>query len=256
MRPETANSKAHGIQERGPEDSEKRSRPGSRPSFSWDGQSELHVSAVEVQARNPDRVNVYVDGSYAFSLNALLALELHLGRGSVLDPATLKDVFRRDEVGKAVEACVRLLSFRPRTEVELLRRLAQKGFEQEIAHEAIDRLRHLGYVDDADFARFWVSNRERFKPMGARRIRSELLQKGVSRETADEVMEEQLPDDEYETALRAARSKLRTYSGTDYATFHRRMGGYLARQGFGFDTSGRVLRLLWAEQENGEQGDE
>jgi len=249
VRSKTANSKTRGTHERGPEDTEKRSRPGSRPSFSWDGQSELLVSAVEVQARNPDRVNVHVDGVYAFSLNALLALELHLGRGSVLDPATLKDVFRRDEVGKAVEACVRLLGFRPRTEVELLRRLAQKGFEPEIGHEAMDRLRNLGYVDDADFARFWVSNRERFKPMGARRIRYELLQKGVSRETADEVMEEQLPDDEYETALRAARSKMRTYAGTDYATFHRRMGGYLARQGFGFDTSGPVMRLLWAEQD-------
>ncbi|MDP9382739.1 MAG: recombination regulator RecX [Chloroflexota bacterium] len=226
-------------------------RTGSRPSFKWDGESTLTLSAVEPQARNPERVNVYVDGSYAFSLNALLALELHLGRDSVLDPATLKDVFRRDEVGKAVEVCVRLLGYRPRTEAELARRLREKGYDADISSEALDRLRHLGYVDDADFARFWVRNREQFKPMGARRIRSELLQKGVDRQTADEVLEEQLPAEEYETALKAARSKLRAYAGVDYPTFRRRMGGYLARQGFGFDTSARVMKLLWAELAGG-----
>jgi regulatory protein len=188
-----------------------------------------------------------VDGSYAFSLNALLALELHLGRGAVLEPDTLRDVLRRDEVGKAVEACVRLLGYRPRTESELTRRLKEKGYDAEIAAEALERLRHLGYVDDADFARFWVRNREQFKPMGARRIRSELLQKGVDRRTADEVLEEQLPAEEYDTALKAARSRLRTYAGADYPTFRRRMGGYLARQGFDFATSARVMKHLWAE---------
>ena len=148
---------------RDPEHTEARStRSGSRPSFRWDGERALTLSAGEPQARNLERVNVYVDGAYAFSLNALLALELHLGRGSVLEPGALKDVFRRDEVGKAVEACVRLLGYRPRTEAELLRRLSQKGYDAEIAREAIETLRGIGYVDDADGATFWVRNREQF----------------------------------------------------------------------------------------------
>lgn len=229
------------------------SRSEPRPSFRWDGESSVTISAVEPQARNSERVNVYVDGRYAFSLNALLALELHLGRDVVLEPAVLRDVFRRDDVGKAMEASVRLLGYRPRTETELRRRLSEKGYETGIADEAIERLRHLGYVDDADFARFWIRNREQFKPMGARRIRSELLQKGVDRQTADEVIEEQLPVEEYDTALKAARSKLRTYGGTDYPTFRRRLGGYLARQGFGFEASARVIKQLWRELEGEEQ---
>ncbi len=242
-----SNRRPDRYSERGSEQTGHSARSEPRPSFSWDGESPVEVSRVETQARNPERVNVFVGERYAFSLNALLALELHLGRGSVLEPSLLKDVFRRDEVGKAVEASVRLLGYRPRTETELKRRLSEKGYDAEIAEEALGRLRGLGYVDDADFVRFWIRNREQFKPMGARRIRSELLQKGVDRQIADEVIEDQLPAEEYDNALRAARSKVRTYSGTDYPTFRRRMGGYLARQGFGFETCSRVIKQLWSE---------
>jgi regulatory protein len=201
---------------------------------------------VEPQRRNPERVNVYVEGRYAFSLGSLLAVELRLGPGVELAPDLLKDAFRRDTVGKAVEACVRLLSYRPRTEAELLRRLGQKGVEPEIAAEAVERVRALGYVDDAEFACFWVQNREQFKPMGARRLRYELQQKGVDRETARQVLEE-LPPREDEAALRVGRAKLRTYAGLDEQTFRRRLGGFLARQGFDYETSARVIKALWAE---------
>ena len=232
------------------------SRQEPRPSFRWDGESPVTVSGAEPQRRNPERVNVYVDGRYAFSLNGMLALELKLKAGVELQPDQLKDVFKRDEVGKAVEACVRLLGYRPRTETELLRRLGQKGFEPELAAEAVERVRSLGYVDDAEFARFWVQNRDQFKPMGARRLRYELLQKGVDRETAQQVIEEELPQQEDGAAMRVARSKLRGYSGLDLPTFRRRLGGFLARQGFDYETSARVTKTLWAELHEGEDADD
>lgn len=225
-------------------------RPGreSRPAFSPATDGDVTISALEYQKKNPERVNVYIDGAYAFSLSALLAVELGLKKDAVIAGQALADVLRRDEVGKAAEACVRLLGYRPRTESELLTRLKQKGYDAELAQEAVERVRALGYVDDADFARFWVRNREQFKPMGARRIRYELQQKGVDRETAQGIMDEELPAEEDEGAMRVARKKLGGLQGVDYQTFHRRLGGFLARQGFGFDTSGRVIKALWSER--------
>ena len=210
---------------------------------------------MQPQQKNPERVNVHVAGEYAFSLNALLAVVLGLKPGAAIPAARLREVFRRDEVGKAVDACVRLLGYRPRTEHELLTRLKQKGYDAELAAEALERVRALGYVDDEDFSRFWVKQREQFKPMGARRVQYELLQKGVDRDTAKRVIEEQMPDEEDEPALRAARKRLGSLAGADYPTFSRRLGGYLARQGFGFDTSARVIKALWAELQ-GEEAEE
>lgn len=228
-----------------------------RPRFSAGEAGDVSISAVSPQARNPERVNVFVGGQYAFSLNAMLALEVGLKAGAVLSQEALDEVLSRDDITKAVEACVRLLTYRPRSESELLRRLAQKGYDPAIAHEALEKVRALGYVNDEDFARFWVQNREQFKPMGARRLRSELMAKGVDRDIAQEVIEEELPAEEDANALRAARGKLRTYAGADYPTFRRRMGGFLARQGYGWDTSSRVMKQLWAElrPEDGGEGD-
>ncbi len=227
-------------------------RPGPRPSF-----SEATVSGVEPQQRNPSRVNVYVDGRFAFSLDALLAHELGLREGARIEQEALDDAMHRDEVGKAFDACARLLSYRPRSEAELRQRLARKGFPDEICNEAIERLKRLGYVDDAEFARFWIQNREQFKPMGARRVRAELFQKGLDRDTVKQAIEEQMPDDEHEAAMRVARSRLRSYSRLDdYATFRRRLGGSLARQGFDYETTARVVRDLWKELHEGAEDPE
>ena len=244
-------------EQRDPESTEASTpRSGSRPRFKAPDSGSITVTKVEQQKRNPERVNVFVEGHYAFSLEALLAVELGLRQGQVLDAARLEDVLHRDEVSRAVEAAVNLLSYRPRTETEFRQCLVRKGYDAELAVEAIERLRGMGYVNDADFARFWVQNREQFKPMGARRLRYELLQKGVDRQTADEVIEETLPSEEDDAAFRVARAKLRTYSGVDYPTFRRRMGGFLARQGFTYETSARVIKQLWAEQHDEAEGDD
>lgn len=240
----------HNDQTSGGRDSIRDSRqanPGeSRPSFSLE-QVVVQISSVEVQKRNAERVNVYVDGKYVFSLSALLAHEYKLRRGAAVSADVLREALRRDEVGKAVDAAVKLLAFRPRSETELTRRLAQKGYDRDIIDEAVGRLREQGFVSDAEFARFWVDNREQFKPMGTRRIRSELIQKGVGKETIDEALQDENPDQQYDLALRAAKRKLRSYSGLEYDAYYRRMGGYLARQGFDYQTSSRVMKELWSE---------
>ncbi|MEJ7653829.1 MAG: regulatory protein RecX [Chloroflexia bacterium] len=166
----------------------------------------------------------------------------------MIHPNDLRDALCGDEVGRAVEVCIRLLSYGPRTERELLQRLARKDHDAEVAAEAVAQVRERGYVDDAEFARFWVSNRDQFKPMGARRLLAELHQKGVARETAQESVDEALPDGEYDAAMRAGRKKLRTLATEqDYAVFRRNLGGFLARQGFDWESSSRVVAALWAE---------
>lgn len=207
------------------------------------------------QQRNPNRVNVHVDGSYAFSLDASLALEAGLRAGSPLPAELLGQLLQRDQVAKAVEAGVRLLTFRPRSEAELRQRLARKCYEEPVVAQALQRLRELGYVDDEEFARFWVHNRDQFKPMGSRRLRSELLQKGLDRDTAQQAIEDRRQQDEDALALTAARARLRSYASYDYPVFQRRLGGYLARQGFDYGTASRVIRRLWAELQ-GEISDE
>ena len=123
-------------------------------------------------------------------------------------------------VGDAYEAAVRYLGGRPHTVAEIHRHLRSKKFDAETIDHAIDRLRAQRYVDDEAFARWWVEQRERFKPRGHRALRTELAQKGVGRDVVDLVLGERAPDAE-------KRRKIHTY---------------LAARGFDYDTIDEVTR--------------
>ena len=100
----------------------------------------------------------------------------------------------------ALDAALRFLSYRPRSEAEVRRRLARR-FPGPSVDNAIATLREQGLLDDAAFAQFWRQNRERSRPKGASAMKWELLRMGVSREVADDALEGL---DEDENAYRAA----------------------------------------------------
>jgi len=151
----------------------------------------------------------------------------------------------------ALDAALRLLSYRPRAEAELRRRLLRR-FPPEEVESAIQALRSQGYLDDREFARFWRDNRERFRPRSARVIRGELLRLGVGSETASEALE---GFDDEENAVRAARKRLPSLQGADYQTFEEKLGPYLLRRGFPHSLVQRVVRRLWEESADPLDGD-
>jgi regulatory protein len=143
-----------------------------------------------------------------------------------------------------------LLEARPRAEREIRDRLRRKQFEPEQIDATIARLRDLGLLDDAQFARLWVANRAATSPKGAQALRYELISKGVDRQIAGEIVEDALdPATEAEMCEQVARKALPRYaSSPDRATFQRKLGGLLQRRGFAWDTVGPVLDRLWQER--------
>ena len=152
-----------------------------------------------------------------------------------------------DEVGRATEAAVRLLGRRPRSVREVRDRLRQRGFAPEAIEAAVEKLEGWRYVDDADFARYWVENRERHKPRGRRLLEQELRQKGVDREVVRETIEA-AELDEAAAALEVGRAKLRSYAGLEPPVVRRRLGGYLARRGYDGETVRRALDRLLGDE--------
>lgn len=137
----------------------------------------------------------------------------------------------RSESEVAREICLRQLAVRPRTRAELTKVLVRKEISEEVISEVLDRYDEVGIIDDAAFARAWVSSRHHGRGLARRALANELRQRGVDAEVADEALE--AVDEEAEAA--AARAlvdrKLRTASGTPDAVF-RRLVAMLARKGY------------------------
>jgi regulatory protein len=146
------------------------------------------------------------------------------------------------EPGSAYDVAVRYLATRPRSVAEIHRHLRGKRFEDDAIAKAIDKLRAQRYVDDEAFARFWLEQRERFRPRGDRGLRSELLGKGISRDVVELVLGERAPDADVEQAKRALSRPMTRWATLTTPERKRKIHAYLAARGFDYGTIEEVIR--------------
>ncbi len=209
------------------------------------------ITALKVQKRNRQRVNVYLDGRFAFGLAAIEAARLKVGQ--LLSDEEIVRLQERDAVERAAERALGLLSYRPRSRSEVRRRLSEKGYEQNTTQEALIRLERVGLLDDRAFARYWVENRLQFNPRGAAVLRQELRQKGVDDQVIEEVLAEY---DEEEAAARAAETAVRQLRRLDPPTFRRRLSDYLRRRGFPYGVIESLVEQALTTHDPGEPWEE
>ncbi len=198
------------------------------------------VTRLERQKKNTERVNVYLDGEFAFGLNEMDAIRLRIGQE--LTPEDLVELQQSDAIEKAVERAVNLLSYRPRSTGEIREKLAEKETPDTAIDAAIAKLTRMGYLDDRQFARFWVEDRLRNRPRGRRALQFELRQKGIADALINEVLDELL--DESQAAYEAAETRVRRMRGATRQEFKQKVGAFLQRRGFGFDSANRAMQSL------------
>jgi regulatory protein len=223
------------------------SKPGNRrPSSGATASSPLpggEITAITSQQHDPNRVSIFLDGEFAIGLSRELAAREGLAVGMRLTAERAAEIAAREEVGKATDRAIALLARRPRSVREVRDRLRQKGFTDATIDAAIEKLEGWDYVDDEDFARYWVENRETHKPRGRRLLEQELRQKGVARDVIQETLDE-ADLDERGSAVDLARAKLRSYGSLDPALARRRLGAYLGRKGYDFSTIRAALNTV------------
>lgn len=201
------------------------------------------ITDIRPQQRDETRVNIFIDGEFAFGLHIDLQLEHYLKKGDVLDDEKIALLLRQDETKKAIASALNLIAYRSRAAGELATKLREKGFSPEAVDAAVARMGELGYLDDRDFADRWVESRQSSRPRSARMLKQELRHKGVDREIIESAIED-AGIDEYADALELARKRTTTLADLDPAVRERRLTGYLARRGYGFDIIRRVLEAL------------
>jgi regulatory protein len=196
------------------------------------------ITALRFQKRNKDRVNVYLDGQFAFGLAAVEAARLQVGQA--LSDDDVAQLRKQDEVERTYERALNFLSYRPRSEAEVRRNLRKKNVEDEVIEPVVERLTRAGLLNDREFARYWVENRLQFNPRGTRALRQELWEKGVP----DSVIAETLEGfDEEAAACRVAEAGAHRLAHLEPRDFHRRLAAYMARRGFSY----AVIRPLVEE---------
>ena len=203
------------------------------------------ITSLQFQKRNRERVNVYLDGRFAFGLEAIVAAQLKVGQ--MLGDDDIARLGGQDEAAKAYGRALNFLSYRPRSEDEVRRNLRKRGLPEDTIEDTIARLVRAGLLDDAEFARYWVENRLQFNPRGGSALRHELRQRGVS----VSIISDAVADLDEESAARwVANSASNRYRHLPPRDFQRKMGAYLARRGFSYAVTKPLIDELLESANN------
>jgi regulatory protein len=201
------------------------------------------ITALKTQKKHQQRVSVFIDHTYRFSLDRTLAASLKSGQ--VLTEDQISQLSSKDEEQRAYHRAVRYLSRRPHAEQEIRDKLYRNGITEPVLTRTLDRLRETGLVDDVKFARAWVENRLTFRPRSAHALRLELKRKGVPAETIDKALS---GFEEVGAARQAAEKGMRRYSHLKPEVARRRLMAYLTRRGFSYGVVKEVSQQVLPER--------
>jgi regulatory protein len=204
------------------------------------------ITALKAQKKNPDRVNVFLDGEFAFGVSRIVAAWLKTGQ--ILTEEKVLSLQQDDAREVAFQNALIVISYRPRSVHEVQKKLREKGFDDTVIDLVVERLKASGLVEDKEFAQAWIENRTVFRPRSQRLMALELRQKGVP----DEVVQKALVDsvDDETLADQAAIQYARKLKNLEWLEFRKKLSAFLARRGFSFEIIGPLVRRVWQESQN------
>lgn len=206
----------------------------------------MKITDISLQAKNPDRVNVSVDGKYRFSLDVFQVGDLGIKIGKEYSEEELAELETESQFGKLYARALEYTMLRPHSSKEIRDYLWRKtrttryksrktgelkerpGVSQEIADRVFTRLLEKGYIDDEKFTRYWLENRDLTKGASRRKLISELRAKGVNQSTIENQLATSLRDDADELQKIIAKKRSRYPDNQKFMQ-------YLVRQGFSYD---------------------
>jgi regulatory protein len=202
------------------------------------------ITAIKAQRHNRQRVSVFLDGDFAFGLSRFVAAWLEPGR--MLTEAEIEKLLEEDTYEVAFQKALQFIHHRPRSIEETRRRLSEKGFTDEVIDATVEKLRDKNWLDDLDFARQWIENRNAFRPRSDRLLSYELRLKGVADETIDRALAK-FGGDQNELAYQAGIKKARKCRNESKFDFLKKVGGFLGRRGFHYGIVKPTVERLWDE---------
>lgn len=194
------------------------------------------ITDLKQGVKNPNRVNVFVDGKFSFSLDVAQVVDFKIKVGKLVTPEELLEYQKASESGKLYQRTLEWVLLRPRSEKEvndyLYKKIYEKKLDKNYINSIIGKLKEKKYLDDMKFAKWYVENRFVKKGISQKRLKMELMKKGISAEIIAEVLSAR---DDTEEILKIIAKKRAKYDDE-------KLIQYLCRQGFSFELASELVR--------------
>lgn len=193
------------------------------------------------QQKNKNRVNVYLDDKFGFGIDLDNFVLLHLKVDTELTEKEIEDIVKKSEYQKTLDKLLRFAMVRPRSEKEVVGYFRRKKVHESMHEKLFEKLKHLELLDDTKFAKWWVEQRQNFRPKPKRILSIELRIKGIKKEIIDEVLGEEIVDEE-KMAKELIAKKAYKWESLEPREVKQKISQYLAGKGFSWDVIEKVTQ--------------
>jgi regulatory protein len=187
-----------------------------------------------------DSVNVVIE--FENSEPLFLSVEIFMKSGLRINDEISEDRFllfvRENRIFHIKQRAFRYLGRRLHSKSELRVKLLQKGYESELINEVLNELENKNYLDDAEFAKTFAEEKIKSKHWGEKKLRAELLKRGIKSDILANVLNEVISDeDNYKNALLVAEKKYASLRNRklDSISIKLKLSTFLNARGFDYD---------------------
>lgn len=211
------------------------------------------ITAIIPQKKRKNRFNIYLDGYFAFGIDEDALVKNLLKVGNNLTNDQVAKLVEETTLGKLTDQALRFLSYRQRSEKEikvyLTRKIAQKEnikYDQAVQSPQVSavlaKLKRYNYVNDTEFAKWWITSRIKSHPMGKYLLKLELKRKGISPQIIESILEK-VPS-ERKLAINLIEKKIKKWPKLSPVNFKKKVYAHLLARGFGWDIARETVAFL------------
>ena len=202
------------------------------------------ITSIEMQKKNQNRVNIYVDNEYAFACDAELIYKHGIKKDSIIDVQEISEIVKDDEFIKCKNSALRTVEKAYKTEKELIDKLKERGFEEDTIYKTLTFLKEYNLINDEKYAEMYI--KDRLRTQGRNKIKYALIRKGID----DDILSEKLADidsqDEDDTAFKLAEKRFNILKKkeSDKYKLSQKLFRFLLTKGYDYDCCNKVVRRL------------
>lgn len=222
------------------------------------------ITSIQAVPELPSHQHLFLNDTPFVVIHTSLVEKFGLRIGLEIEAEIIEKLIAADEVMRAKNYALRLIreekdnttvegsedpqpAGKPKTYTknEMEQRLEREGFSTKAIDTSIEELIHSGHIRDRKYAENWIIRRQKSNPRGKTLLKNELINKGIDRETAEQVVANVETEDETKVALQIAKKRAKQYERLPIHVAKRRLHGFLARRGFGSETVRHVLEKIF-----------
>lgn len=203
------------------------------------------ITKIEVGKRNKERVNVYIDEEYSFSINMELVYKFGLKEKQEIDKEKILNIAALENFSKCKEVALNTVERSYKTEKEIRDKLFLKDFDEDTIEKTIEFLKEYNFIDDLKFVKMYV--KDHIKSQGQNKIKYALVRKGIDKALIDEALEEIDRDDEFDVAFTLCEKKYLSIIKRENDEFKvkNKVIRYLLGRGYDYDIAKECIREVY-----------